>query len=451
MSQSTKRASTGRAPTRIDPIYKRLPHGPHQLARTEVIKNQRARIYGAMVEAVARSGYERTSVKQVIGLAGVSRRSFYEQFSNKEECFLATFDVIAGRDINRVGKAFLTARGGLEDRLRAAFCEWTESARDSRNAAMLVLFEAQTAGAASTLRLRRATATCEQMLARGFAESREASALPKPIVRGITGGLHGAMCSVLREGEATDRPRLSEEMLRWTLLFQTPGADRMDEMMATRVARQMRQISLAAGRRRDEEEPVGGEERDRLLHNALRLAALHDYRDLTAPQIADEANVPVDAFLELFATKDQCFLQALDMIADDILTIVADPDLVSNSWPQAVRRVLARLMSYLGEHPLYSRTIAQEAFFAGPDAVKQNLEMANSVATLLTEGAPSRPQSGLAVEGIAGALLHTVRCQVAGGRVQLLPALSDYLAYIVLAPYIGAEQAIAVLSDDSDA
>jgi len=102
---SSSRASSGRderigrgsATTPLVPLYKRLPHGPHRLDRTQVIRHQRARIYGAMVEAVASSGYQETSVKQVVALAGVSRRSFYEQFANKQECFLATFDLIAQR------------------------------------------------------------------------------------------------------------------------------------------------------------------------------------------------------------------------------------------------------------------------------------------------------------------------------------------------------------------
>ena len=64
-----------------------------------------------MVEAVAADGYEATSVKQLIGLAGVSRRSFYEQFANKQECFLATFDLLAQRGSSRTSErtATLTA------------------------------------------------------------------------------------------------------------------------------------------------------------------------------------------------------------------------------------------------------------------------------------------------------------------------------------------------------
>ena len=54
-------------------------------------------------------------------------------------------------------------------------------------------------------------------------------------------------------------------------------------------------------------------------------------------------------------------------------------------------------------------------------------------------------ESKLVIQGVAGALSHTVRCQVASGQIQLLSVLSDYLSYIVLTPFIGAEQAAALV------
>ncbi len=446
-ARTVKGGSTDASPAEIAPIYKRLPHGPHRLARNEVILHQRRRIHGAMVEAIAQSGYERTSVKQVIGLAGVSRRSFYELFANKEECFLATFDLIAHRDIKRVTEAYVAADGGLDERLLAAYGKFLERAREARKATRLVLVDAQTAGTAGALRLRGATATCERLLAKSFLYSPQANPLPAPIIRGITGGLHGAVARRLSHGLGEREGDLAEQMVRWTLLFQTPAAAAMAERMTGRLTRRMREISLANSHRQPGEYDggPGRDDRERLLDNALRLAAMHDYRELTAPQIADEARVPIDAFLELFADKDNCFLAGLDMIGEELLAIAADQDLVSGDWPLAVRRVVARLMAHLAERPLYARTIAQEAFFAGAGAVERNLALAHGIATLLTEGAPQQPRSEIAVDAIAGAFMHIVRCQVASGRIQMLAALSDYFAYIVLAPFIGADAAIEVL------
>ena len=46
----------------------------------------------AMVQAVAETGYALVAVADVIDRAGVSRKTFYEQFANKDECFLAAYD-----------------------------------------------------------------------------------------------------------------------------------------------------------------------------------------------------------------------------------------------------------------------------------------------------------------------------------------------------------------------
>ena len=66
---------------------------------------------------------------------------------------------------------------------------------------------------------------------------------------------------------------------------------------------------------------------------------IEDYRELSAPQIADAAGVPIDAFFELFDGKQECFLAALDMLGEQLMTLAADPDLRSADWP---RRCAAR-------------------------------------------------------------------------------------------------------------
>jgi TetR/AcrR family transcriptional regulator len=432
----------------IQPLYKRLPHGPHRLERNEVILHQRTRIHGAMIEAVAEGGYEGTSVKQVIGLAGVSRRSFYEQFGNKEAGFLATFDVIAHQGLQRMRRAYLETDGDMRARLRSAFATLAAAATEDRKSALLVLTAAQTAGAAGTLRLCRAMTSCEQMLSACFAESPEATALPVPVVRGMVGGLHGALAALVREGTLSDADELAEQMLDWALRFQAPAAADLAERMAPELTRRMREISMANAHGETAPDAVSEDPRERLLQNMLRLAALHEYRELTAPQIADESGLTIDEFFEHFAGKDECYVAALDMVGDELLAIAANPELTSPEWPRAVRRTVGELMCHLAARPLYARTIGQEAFFAGQVAVQRNLEMARDLAALLSEGAPSQPSNPLTAEGVAGVIWHTIRCQVASGRIQLLGALSDYVSYLVLAPFIGAEAATEIVAED---
>ncbi|HEX6676947.1 MAG TPA: TetR/AcrR family transcriptional regulator [Actinomycetes bacterium] len=68
-----------------------LPRGPHGLPRDVVVRSQRTRMLRALVEVVAEKGYVATTVADVIGRAGVSRTTFYEQFKDKEDCFLIAF------------------------------------------------------------------------------------------------------------------------------------------------------------------------------------------------------------------------------------------------------------------------------------------------------------------------------------------------------------------------
>src|SRR4051812_29126312 len=69
-----------------------LPSGRHSLSREQVLASQRGRMLEAMASATAEKGYVHTTVGDVVKRAGVSRETFYEQFSGKEDCFIAAFD-----------------------------------------------------------------------------------------------------------------------------------------------------------------------------------------------------------------------------------------------------------------------------------------------------------------------------------------------------------------------
>jgi AcrR family transcriptional regulator/DNA-binding MarR family transcriptional regulator len=69
----------------------RLRPGPGGLPRGQVTEIQRRRMLAAAVEAVGEVGYARMSVAQVISRARVSRKTFYDVFSDREDCFLTAF------------------------------------------------------------------------------------------------------------------------------------------------------------------------------------------------------------------------------------------------------------------------------------------------------------------------------------------------------------------------
>lgn len=83
----------------------RLPAGRHGLPRKFIEQHQRERIITALVDTVARRGYNQTPVADVTKAAEVSRRTFYEHFSDKEQCFLAAYDLIDDHLLRSVSAA----------------------------------------------------------------------------------------------------------------------------------------------------------------------------------------------------------------------------------------------------------------------------------------------------------------------------------------------------------
>jgi AcrR family transcriptional regulator len=398
----------------------------------EVAENQRRRMYGAMIEAVAANGYGRTSVKQVVTLAGVSRRAFYEQFANKEECFLATLELIAGQAMDGIAASYRAAEGTLEERLAAALSTFAEVVRLNPKGARLMLVDAPSAGPAGWERLTETLTVFEQRLAGSFSAAPDAAPLPEPVARAIVGGLRRATFVRLLEGRTDEMPGLVGDMLSWTLVFKTAGPSPLGA--------RLRAVPAAA--RIDNED-----DRARVLRSALELAALEGYGNLTPMRIADEAGVSIDTFFGLFDDMEACFLAAIEKLSGEVRKIVSDPGLTAMEWPAAVRRALDALMIYFAARPAYTQTIATGVFAMGQRAVDLGAELACEVAARLTAGAPGPPLTGLAQEGIEGAIWHTIYCQTANGGTGALPELSHYLAYVVLAPFLGAEEAARIVTE----
>jgi len=102
----------------------RLPPGRHGLPRDFVAENQRERLLNGVVEAVAEHGYNATTIGKITDAAKISRRTFYEYFTGKEDCFLAAYEMIDGH----VRGSMLAAGDPAEP--------WPEQVRD-RLAALL--------------------------------------------------------------------------------------------------------------------------------------------------------------------------------------------------------------------------------------------------------------------------------------------------------------------------
>ncbi|MCW3002275.1 MAG: TetR/AcrR family transcriptional regulator [Conexibacter sp.] len=81
-----------------------LPKGRHGLSREFIAGNQRERLLDAMANVVAEKGYAATRVVDITDYAGVSRKTFYELFTDKEDCFLAAYDAITALLMDKMAR-----------------------------------------------------------------------------------------------------------------------------------------------------------------------------------------------------------------------------------------------------------------------------------------------------------------------------------------------------------
>lgn len=74
-----------------------VPRGRHAPPLEVRLERQRARLYSAAAAVFARVGYAEASAEAISREAGMSKATFYEHFSNKEECIIALFDAASAQ------------------------------------------------------------------------------------------------------------------------------------------------------------------------------------------------------------------------------------------------------------------------------------------------------------------------------------------------------------------
>src|SRR3954447_16030257 len=117
------------APRPRDPrslYFRGLPEGWED-DRALVTQTQRERMLDAMARAVATKGYAKVTVADIVSLAGVSRRTFYEHFADKEACFLETYKVGARALVTGVAAEVRRSRQpDWHERVRIGVTRYTE-------------------------------------------------------------------------------------------------------------------------------------------------------------------------------------------------------------------------------------------------------------------------------------------------------------------------------------
>jgi len=125
----------------------KLSGGPHGMPPAKVRAVQRDRLLKATTEVVAREGYAATTVRDLLAQSGLSRRTYYDLYVDKEDCYLDAFGEIAAVIEQRVGNALATG-GSARRSVRLAVEELADFCIEEPDAACAALVESLAAGQA---------------------------------------------------------------------------------------------------------------------------------------------------------------------------------------------------------------------------------------------------------------------------------------------------------------
>jgi AcrR family transcriptional regulator len=189
-----------------------LPSGRHGLLRSFVAAHQRERILSAVAQAAAELGYAEMSVEVIIERAGVSRRTFYEYFKNKEDAFLAAYDAAVRQQARHIRRAYLNETTARE-RLRAGITAYMQLTASQPELARMCIVEVLAAGPRAIARRNAAMRMFAEIIEDNIRELLPGCRRAALAAETIVGGIHEVVFSRILADRIDELPGLADDLL----------------------------------------------------------------------------------------------------------------------------------------------------------------------------------------------------------------------------------------------
>jgi AcrR family transcriptional regulator len=445
-----------------------LPRGPQALPPEEVAADQRERLYEAMIKSVNENGFVATTISDLVAGAGVSRRSFYEHFANKEECLMATYDALIGRLTARIVEAY-DAEDEWTNQIEAFVRALFEASSDRPDAARLVSVEMGAAGPVGIERWARDADRLAQFVTYIFEQAPGEGSVPAPIARAIVGALRTILYSRVRRERSSrslkaELQKLTPDVVTWIVgFYPTPP-----EIPAKPKPR--RHTHLQGGRapgtcspspswaprglpRGEHSLPKGfvaQNQRERIFDAVANLTAEKGYAALSLEEIVAEAAISLQTFYEHFENKEEAFLATFEMGHSKATAAINRSLDLKLSWAQNIRIGLSSLLEFLASEPAIARLACVDILIAYPHVSGRVNEANFSYIELLDIGPddtyPNMPPPVMR-EASVGGIFELLHEYILHGRTQRVPELIDYVMYIVITPFAGREMAARAVAE----
>ncbi len=406
-----------------------------------------------MVEVANRSGYVGASVSAVIAHAGTSRPTFYEYFTDRDDCFRASIEDVAGRLLETVCEALEAlppqrAMAGAVEALIDFACE-------DPGAARFLMGEAMAGGAGALDARDRAIAQIAAAVEGSQRRTRAEQATPDLAVCVALGSVFRVLAARLRRGEAAIS-RLTEDLCGWLDAYARPAGERRWQKLSPGPppARsphlpdapiQSSPGVLPPGRPRIPATEIAENQRQRILHAAATLAHEKGYLDTKITDITKLARIDGSAFYRHFSDKQEAFSAVHELGFQQVLDVTAKAFFASEGWPARSWEAARVLTQLLEENPLVAHVGFVEAYAVGPAAVQRIEDSHVAFMFFLQEGLAQRPESTppsrVAMEAIVAAIFEILYLKVREPGRPRIATMLPHVAHVWLTPFLGVELA----------
>jgi AcrR family transcriptional regulator len=385
-------------------------------SRAEVVSHQRERLCRAITTLAAEKDARRITVAELCALAGVSKRTFYEIFDDRQDCLIAAHE----RAVCRAAQAMARApriEGWAQESLQAALTALLAEAARRPAAARFALLDAIDATPAGLRRQRWAALQIEQQIAGHLEDSASAPVSPLAL-RAIVAGLSHVICTRLLDGRAAELPLLAPKLTEWAFAcaaLVTPVClQEADELSGAPMGRADERCGPRARmifRQRDE--------RTLLMESALILVADGGMLRLIPEALATHSGVSKRRLHALFGEEDgaeQCLLEAIGHGGRLLLENAVAAGERREQWREALRAGVLALLGGMAAAPALTRALFVEAWSLGARAHCVRAELIGDAARSLRRAVLlGGPTSSVACETSVAAVWGLLGEQGPGG------------------------------------
>lgn len=191
------------------------------------VEQRRAQLIDAAVDVFGTVGYRAATVDDICARAGLSKRYFYESFTDSEALLLACYercaDEIHEAMVSAVAKAAATTDAQLRASLTAYFGAIDADQRRARITLLEILGVSPAIDAAYAAQTERFATSVEALAADVF----DASTLPRPQLHVIAQGIIGAITTIATQWLLDHRRRPRSQLIQATHVLVLAVLDRL--------------------------------------------------------------------------------------------------------------------------------------------------------------------------------------------------------------------------------